>query len=390
MERFACLFVSPFHVNPQSSEEDPDRESIGDPSDSDVDFSSVVDHGHGHGSSSVSHSPGGSLRLPGGSLSSPPHQRDATDSDPFLGGWAAEFPPAVRRVIQHELSRSAQSNYAREFSAFVRYCNRRRVAWKDVAVVHVLTFLEESLSAGYAYNTIKGRSAAIKFYFSRSSKKKLTFDNSWKRFMKGIKRLARKPEPKTKSWDPQDMLDHFKGKARPSSIMESGKEAVMLLLLATGLRVDDLHKLSRSCHAVGDTLSLTFFEMRKCPKAHKLIENFYLKRFETKRLCPVRALLHYLKCSEKKRLPSSRGLFVSSKGSDAALWTLRRWATLMLNDAGISASAGSCRAAATSNAIQNGIPVPDVLASAGWTRQSTFQRFYSREIIPARSLLVNK
>lgn len=288
------------------------------------------------------------------------------------------------------MSNSARTNYSRDFTLFVKYCNRLRVSWENVNVVHILTFLENSLAKAYAYNTIKGRSCAIKFYLNRSSKKHLTSDPRWKSFMRGLKKLAPLPQPKTKSWDPQDILVFFEKRARPSSIMGAGKEALILLLLATGLRVDDVHKLSRDCHMIGSSLCLKFHMMRKCPKSGKPSEHFYLKRFEVRRLCPVLAITHFLKCSQSVRHQNSKSLFVCSRGNDAALWTLRRWASAILADAGIQTSPGSCRSAATSNAVENGAPVPDVLASAGWASESTFRKFYCKEILPARSLLVYK
>lgn len=342
------------------------------------------------GEEDFSYSPGRPIHVPRSSTTPTQPQQDEAIRHPFLDDWAEEFPTRVRRVIQHEVSSSSQSNYSREFSAFVAYCTRRHIAWRDLSVVHILTFLEGSLAKAYAFNTIKVRSCALKFYIRRSSKKHLAEDPRWKSFMRGMKKLARQPEPKTKSWDPQDMLDFVEKRVRQSSVMGAGKEALILLMLATGLRVDDIHKLSRECHAIGNALCLKFHSMRKCPKSGKPLEHFYLKRFEVKRLCPVRAILHYLKCSQRVRDPNSKGLFISSRGTDSSLWTLRRWASSSLADAGINASPGSCRAAATSKAIESGVPVPDVLASAGWATESTFRRFYCRELLPSRSLLTNK
>ena len=41
---------------------------------------------------------------------------------------------------------------------------------------------------------------------------------------------------------------------------------------------------------------------------------------------------------------------------------------------------GSTRAAATSKVLAEGAPLDMILSSGGWTRPSTFQRFYARPV----------
>ena len=63
--------------------------------------------------------------------------------------------------------------------------------------------------------------------------------------------------------------------------------------------------------------------------------------------------------------------------------TIARWVKSMLAAAGIDITqfkAHSTRAASTSAARRLGVSTADILRSANWSRESTFERFYWREI----------
>ena len=63
--------------------------------------------------------------------------------------------------------------------------------------------------------------------------------------------------------------------------------------------------------------------------------------------------------------------------------TLARWIKNTLAECGINTgeySAHSCRAAATSTASLKGISLGTILKSASWAGDSTFKRYYLKEI----------
>jgi hypothetical protein len=83
-----------------------------------------------------------------------------------------------------------------------------------------------------------------------------------------------------------------------------------------------------------------------------------------------------------QKLPSD-ALFVSSTGTPASKDALRRWVQDLLMQAGIFASAGSCRSASTSAAFTRNCSLDDIMKSAGWSSANTFRKFYHREVLPA-------
>ena len=63
--------------------------------------------------------------------------------------------------------------------------------------------------------------------------------------------------------------------------------------------------------------------------------------------------------------------------------TVSRWVTNILSLAGIDTSkfcAHSTRAASTTKALNSGVSIADIMAQAYWSGESTFQRFYHKEI----------
>ncbi|XP_019854593.1 PREDICTED: uncharacterized protein LOC109583611 [Amphimedon queenslandica] len=64
--------------------------------------------------------------------------------------------------------------------------------------------------------------------------------------------------------------------------------------------------------------------------------------------------------------------------------TIGRWIKSLLTDAGVNTSifgAHSTRAASSSAAKKVGVPLIDIMKAAGWSRSSTFERFYYKPIL---------
>ena len=63
--------------------------------------------------------------------------------------------------------------------------------------------------------------------------------------------------------------------------------------------------------------------------------------------------------------------------------TIARWIKAALKMAGIDVQVfkpHSTRAAATSAALRKGVPVSDILKVAGWSKETTFARFYNKPL----------
>ena len=105
-------------------------------------------------------------------------------------------------------------------------------------------------------------------------------------------------------------------------------------------------------------------------------------------LCVCETLRHHLERTEVLRqgiLNGADNLLLSfirphqPVGKD----TIARWIKLMLTKAGVDTgkfTAGSVRSAAASKAKAMAVPIASILATAGWSNESTFARFYDRPL----------
>ena len=63
--------------------------------------------------------------------------------------------------------------------------------------------------------------------------------------------------------------------------------------------------------------------------------------------------------------------------------TVSRWIKNVFEKAGVNTkvfSAHSTRAAAASAAHSNNVPISTIVEAAGWSRESTFQKFYDKPV----------
>lgn len=101
-------------------------------------------------------------------------------------------------------------------------------------------------------------------------------------------------------------------------------------------------------------------------------------------LCPVLHLRDYLKRTEALRNNASQLLISFIKPHNpVSRDTVSRWIKLTLQKAGIDISifkSHSVRAASSSCLAEHNLSLGDILMSAGWSNESTFQQFYHKPI----------
>jgi hypothetical protein len=206
-------------------------------------------------------------------------------------------------------------------------------------------------------------------------------------FSKGAQNLAPLPREKTEIWNPETVLEWLKTQPLPSSFLQCAREAIVLILLETGWRVDDVWKLSGWVEFSNVAATFFFAERRKCKIKGKFTLSQSVGRFSScTRVCPVEATIRF--CAKAKKIrKDEKFLFISSTGKRASKDTLKHWVELILLQAGIQASAGSCRSASTSAACERKRSINDILSSAGWSSENTFRRFYDRKVLSAQEPL---
>ena len=111
-----------------------------------------------------------------------------------------------------------------------------------------------------------------------------------------------------------------------------------------------------------------------------------LKAFpQNKALCVYSILENYVQRTEPLRGTEEK-LFISfiKPHKQLSRDTIRRWLKTMMKIAGIDIEiygAYSTRSASVSKAANLNISMEQIMQTAGWTRQSTFEKFYHKEVV---------
>jgi site-specific recombinase XerD len=285
------------------------------------------------------------------------------------------------RTIEAALAPNTNKAYTNTFKTFLRFISNVGRDMDSVTLNDVLSFLQEYVDKQRAASTIRQLHAALLHFFTLYKKAEILNSPLITLFVQGAQRLAPSTERSPFIWDPEIPLQHLAKLPFPTTVRTAGQEALLLLLLATGIRVSDAHRLSRRMTKSGEVWMILFLEKRKTgPSPPQL-----LKPFPSPRLCPARALQRYLQLANPVRKEGQPFLFISTLGTRASVDTLRHWVVELLEATGIQAPAGSCRSASTSSAIARNMDVDHILKSAGWASESTFRRYYHRALKPVHN-----
>jgi site-specific recombinase XerD len=250
---------------------------------------------------------------------------------------------------------------------------------QSVETEDVLTFIQDYVDDRKASSTIRSVYSSLLFHFRLYGREDFLLQNPIiQMFVEGAQRLAPPPAKKCVVWNPEIPLSFIATRKRPQDLRSTGQEALLLLLLATGIRVDCASKLSKSIQRHPNFCQIPYLLPRKTGHSEPQVISCFV---EKPRLCPVAAIEHFLSISDDVRKSDEKFLFISSKGRRAHIDTLRHWVTELLHDSGIETLAGSCRSASSSAAVARDVDIDTVLKSAGWARESTFRRYYQRQVL---------
>ena len=189
------------------------------------------------------------------------------------------------------------------------------------------------------------------------------------------------------TWDVSLVLRHLKtlGPNETIHIRQLAKKLVVLMLLLSGQRGQTIHALDTQSMTLtneGVTFIINVLLKTWRPGHHQSRVYFPSYPIDS-RLCVVSALRTYISRTKFARQQETR-LFLNIKPPHTPVHrdTIRRWTRDTLEDAGIDMSIftpHSTRAASTSRAATK-LPLDTILATAGWSQATTFQRFYNKPI----------
>jgi site-specific recombinase XerD len=294
--------------------------------------------------------------------------------------WGISSPNAWSTIFA-ALAPSTQQSYKLIFSKFLVFLKDKNVTVNTVSLANVFDFLEPLIVEKRAASTLRSYVASLKFYLKLFQRNDIVQSPLFDLFASGAQRKAPLPKAKNWIWDAGIPLKMIRDRAPPPDFLSAAREAVFLIMLATGLRVGDMFLLGEDFSLSHGTFVIPFLGKRKRKiKGRWTTEQRISSYPGNERLCPGNALLLYATFSVPLRVQGEKALFISSTGRQASKATLGGWVKDILSDAGISATAGSCRSATTSAAFLRKVPIDVIMSSAGWSNDLTFFRHYQRDV----------
>ena len=210
------------------------------------------------------------------------------------------------------------------------------------------------------------------------------------RFMKGIFQLKPTFPKYNIIWDVSILFKFFRSLGKPHTLdlpILSKKLAILLGLLSGGQRCQTIHAINvLDIKIVEDIIFIPIMSTIKQSRPGHHIEPLKFKCYtQEPKLCVVTHLTVYLQ--KTKPLRKTKKLFLSLQKPHSAVSkdTISRWCKDILKLSGIDTSiysSHSSRSAATSMARKKGMSLASIVKYAGWSNESTFARFYSKDIVP--------
>ena len=161
-----------------------------------------------------------------------------------------------------------------------------------------------------------------------------------------------------------------------------------LLALATGQRCQTLWSIRIKAVGLSDKFKkIRIFDLLKQSKPYKHlhVEEMYFEPFiKNPNICVIQCVKLYLtQTANLRRVSNSGRLFLTTQKAfaEATKSTIARWIKLALKLAGVdknSFAPHSTRAAATSAASVK-VSIDTITRTVGWTRDSTFRKFYKKD-----------
>lgn len=303
------------------------------------------------------------------------------------------LPEDVVKLLLEGNRQTTRSAYQTAWNNWTRWCSGRDRDPLSCDLATVLSFLTESLSQGMAYRTINVLRSMLSSTLGPVEGYPIGRHPLVLRLMKGVYNI-RPPAPKyNQTWDVEVVLSSFRRIPNEGlSFAALSYKLVTLLALATMLRVSELASIdASSIRFDNDGVAFNLTKPRKAQRDGSL-HSLFVRGIPDVLIDPVACCGFYRYLTDPLRHDGNSGsLFISlvRPHNPVSPSTLARWIKIQLGTAGIDTStftAHSTRGAASSAAAKNGCPIGAILRSAHWASESTFTRFYRREVADCPSV----
>ena len=299
-------------------------------------------------------------------------------------------------LMLEDLSENTLRDYEHKWKSFLKYLEEENIPQEEVIVDYVLNFLKKLF---IKYNLKPGTILKYKTALTNPlmAKFKINIKIPEATILMNAMKKARPDKPsKEPHWNLNKVLKYIDEELPDSpSIEYLLRKTAFLLLLATGMRVSELH----ACLRTKDCCVFTEDNFLKIGHHHlflaknekpdkrwslRVVKPLYLQDGSISKLCPVSSLRTYL----NRTSDFKKGRIFRSTGRISKELTKNQLSTeicklIVRADPGTKAKVHDIRSYASSCALASTMITPTELAqSIGWSSPATFYRFYRTAIEP--------
>ena len=266
------------------------------------------------------------------------------------------------------------------------YAYREKLHATSPSLGEAINFLAYLFDCGLGYSAIGIARSALSHVLDIKNCIKFGENSRVKQFMKGVFELRPSLPRYQATWD-VDIVLHYLESLQPVNTLSLKLltlKLVMLLALITGQRCQTFALLKLSEMVLSDDKCI--FQITSLLKQSRV--GYHLKPIEllsfreNENLCIIKTINEYLKRTENLR--SDDFLLISWRKpfKKVSKDTVARWIKEVMAKSGINTTifkSHSTRAASTSAVAKRGAPMKCILDAAGWSRESTFGKFYNKQ-----------
>ena len=292
---------------------------------------------------------------------------------------------------------STKSEYSTYISKWIIFCNSRDYDPLSAPINQIADFLTNMYWEGRSYSTINLARSALSALGIKYEGLSVGSHPTIVRLLKGIFNLRPTRARYTETWDANIVLNYLKTIPMDNELYlkDLTMKLTMLLALTLAARPQTLHQLStNNMIKTENKIILNLSAALKHTRPGKPLEKIEVNAYpHDKSLCVYTTLNEYLSCTEQWRGKDGPLLISYVKPhKSVSRDTVKRWIKMIMDNAGIDTSkfkAYSTRSASTSKAVAVSTPIDCILKTAGWSRQSTFAKFYNKNIVTEQSFSEN-
>ena len=310
---------------------------------------------------------------------------------------AKGFSQRVRDLLSASWRAGTQKDYSCKFKQFNSWCSQRQIDLYSASLAECAEFLTFLYHKGLQYRTIAGYRSMLSSVLHPIDNIPVGQHPYIIRLLKGVFN-SRPPQVKLlPEWDLKLVLNLLKKPPFEPLCLAPLKyltwKTVFLIAITTFRRSSDIQALTLGCGNVSiQNRVITFVRqgLSKTDRPGHLNSKIVVPAFKgDKLLDPVRLLKCYLKRTKKFRnfgqSQAKMGLFLSfvEPHKPVTCQTISKWLVKVIKlayDDSVKVRGHSTRAIGPSWAIFNGASMSSILEAADWSKESTFIRFYLRDL----------